>query len=47
MHSLRMILEAIGKKGCGDMLLVDVKIMLLSSLMRRPKLLTSCVNVFQ
>ena len=47
MHSLRMMLEAIGKKGCGDALFVDVKMMLLSSRMRKPKLFASCVNVLQ
>ena len=47
MHSLRMIFEAVGKNGCGDMLFVDVKMMFLSSRMRKPKLFASCVNVLQ
>ena len=47
MHSVKIILEAMGKKGVGDMLLVDVRIMLLSSLIHRPKLFASCVKVLQ
>lgn len=37
-HSINMILDVVGKYGSGDELLVDVWILLLSSLKRKPRL---------
>ena len=44
MHSSRMFFEVGDKNGIGDVWFVDVRITLLSSRMRSPKLLASCVN---
>ena len=45
MHSSSIFFE-VGDKNCiGDMLFVDVRITLLSSRMRWPKLLANCVKV--
>ena len=47
MHSSRIFFEVSVKNGIGDMWFVDVRVTLLSSRMRSPKLLASCVKVLQ
>lgn len=47
MHYVKMILDVVGKYGSGDELLVDVRILLLSSLNRKPRMFTSFLNVLQ
>ena len=47
MHSSSIIFEVCFKNGIGDMWFVEVRITLLSSRTRRPKLLANCVKVWQ